>query len=164
MFSIALLLIGASLLGVAGSTGGHERGQGWIALIILAILLWGAWGVLEKLAILDIGFAGTAGLYVLVSTPLYLLFALRTGKEAPPWERRSVLAAQPPLLLFAAAGITMFLAIGLGPVAIVVPLTTTYPLVAILVRRLWKSERMTSAQTFAIALAMLGALLISLSP
>src|SRR5437867_4280523 len=53
-------------------------------------------------------------------------------------------------------------AIGLGPIAIVVPLTTAYPIVAILVRRFWMDERLTFPQKFAIALAMVGAFLATL--
>ena len=60
------------------------------------------------------------------------------------------------------AGITIFLAIGLGPIVIVVPLTTAYPIVAILVRRFWMDERLTFPQKFAIALAMVGAFLETL--
>src|SRR2546428_818182 len=52
--------------------------------------------------------------------------------------------------------------LGLGPIAIVAPLTTAYPIVAILVRRFWMDERLTFPQKFAIALAMVGAFLATL--
>ena len=41
------------------------------------------------------------------------------------------------------------------------PLTTTYPVVAILFRRYWMSEEMTRAQKVAVGLALLGAALVS---
>lgn len=55
-----------------------------------------------------------------------------------------------------------FLQVGLGPIAVVVPLTTVYPVVAILVRRFWMDERLSLPQKFAVGLALLGAFLTSL--
>ncbi|TLZ75236.1 MAG: hypothetical protein E6K14_01650, partial [Methanobacteriota archaeon] len=123
---------------------------------------WGAWGILEKLSIEALGFAGNAGVYVLVSTPIYLIIARKGFDRRQAWDRTGVREALPSLLLFGIAGITIFLAIGLGPLAVVVPLTTAYPMVAILVRRLWMDERMTLPQKFAVGLAMLGAVLAAL--
>lgn len=159
--SIAMLVLSATVL---GSTEGAERlsGRGsWVPAMVLTVLLWGAWGVFEKLAIDSIGYAANAGVYVAVSTPIFLVMASRTPRRGA-WGRRAVLEAQPSLALFAVAGITTYLAIGMGPLAIVVPLTTAYPLVAILYRRVWKAERMSRVQTAAVALAFLGAVLVSL--
>jgi len=55
----------------------------------------------------------------------------------------------------------IFLSIGLGPLAVVIPLTTAYPVVAILLRRLWVEERSSFPQKFAVGLALFGALLAS---
>lgn len=66
------------------------------------------------------------------------------------------------MALFGVAGVTIFLAIGLGNGAIVVPLTTAYPVVAILVRRFWMDERLTFTQKIAIGLAILGGMLTTL--
>ena len=114
------------------------------------------------MAIDAVGFAGNAGIYVAVSTPLYLIVATRGLKDGRTWNRAAMREALPSLALFGVAGVTIFLAIGLGPVAIVVPLTTAYPVVAILVRRFWMDERLTFPQKFAIGLAILGGLLASL--
>ncbi len=160
--SIALLVGAAVLLGVVEETDSESSSRVWLAPMILAVLLWGAWGVFEKLAISSMGFAGNAGIYVLVSTPIMLAFGWIDGRKRGPLDRAAVRAAQPTLFLFAAAGITIFLAIGLGPLAIVVPLTTAYPVVAILFRRFWMAEEMTRAQKVAVGLAILGAALVSL--
>ena len=130
--------------------------------MLLAIVLWGAWGILERMSIDALGFAGNAGIYVLVSTPIYLAVASRGVRGSGSWDRAGLREAIPSLLLFSIAGMTIFLAIGLGPIAIVVPLTTAYPIVAILVRRFWMDERLTFPQQFAIALAMVGAFLATL--
>ena len=159
--SIALLVGATCLLGWVGEQGDKPTGRAWLAPMIVAVLLWGAWGVFEKLAIASVGFAGNAGIYVLVSTPMMIAFGWRESRRRGPVNRADIRAAQPTLVLFAVAGITIFLAIGLGPLAVVVPLTTAYPVVAILFRRFWMEERMTRAQKIAVGLAILGAALVS---
>ncbi len=160
--AIAFLMIGAVLLGVYDHPGHAAVGRAWLAPMLLAIVAWGAWGILEKLSIEALGFAGNAGVYLLVSTPIYLMIARKGFERQSAWDRLGVREALPSLLLFGIAGITIFLAIGLGPLAVVVPLTTAYPMVAILVRRFWMDERMTLPQKFAVGLAMLGAVLAAL--
>ncbi|HYM40342.1 MAG TPA: DMT family transporter [Thermoplasmata archaeon] len=162
MISIALLVGAAFLLGWVDESRTGSSGRSWVAPMILAVLLWGAWGVFEKLAIGAIGFAGNAGIYVLVSTPMMLALGWRESRARGPVDRVAIRAAQPTLVLFAIAGITIFLAIGLGPLAVVVPLTTAYPVVAILFRRFWMAEEMTRAQKIAVGLALVGAALVSL--
>ncbi len=162
LISIALLLAATFLLGWVDEAPQGSLSRAWLAPMILAVLLWGAWGVFEKLAIASMGFAGNAGIYVLVSTPMMLLVGWRESRRRGPMDPADVRAAQPTLLLFAAAGITIFLAIGLGPLAVVVPLTTAYPIVAILFRRYWMEEEMTRAQKIAVGLALVGAALVTL--
>ena len=162
VIAIGFLLIGAVLLGVYDHPVHAAVGRGWLAPMLVAIVMWGAWGILEKMAIDALGFAANSGVYVLVATPLYLAVALPGLKGGGSWDRVGIREALPSLLLFGIAGITIFLAIGLGPVAIVVPLTTAYPVVAILVRRFWMDERLTLPQKFAVGLAMLGAVFAAL--
>src|SRR5207245_10625510 len=152
--AIAFLLLGAVPFGIYDHPGNLAVGRAWLAPMLLAILMWGAWGIVEKLAINALGFAGNSGVYVVVSTPLYLAIALPRLRDRGSWDRVGIREALPSLLLFGIAGITIFLAIGLGPIAIVVPLTTAYPVVAILVRRLWMDERMTMPQKVAVAFAI----------
>ena len=88
------------------------------------------------------------------------------GGRAPgsrgPWDAADVRGAAPTLVLCASAGIAIYRASGLGPVAVVVPLSTVDPIVAILFRRYWMEEEMTRAQKFAVGLALVGAALVSL--
>jgi len=146
--AIAFLLIGAVVLGLHDHPGEAAVGRAWLAPMLLAVILWGAWGILERMSIDALGFAGNAGVYVLVSTPIYLAVVRRGLRENGSWDRAGIREAIPSLFLFSIAGITIFLAIGLGPIAIVVPLTTAYPIVAILVRRFWMDERLTLPQQF----------------
>lgn len=158
--AISLLLTGAILLALHDQPNHASAGRAWIAPMLVAIVLWGAWGILERMAIDAVGFAGNAGIYALVSTPLYLAIASK-GLVGKAWDRVGIREAIPSLALFAVAGVTIFLAIGLGPIAVVVPLTTAYPIVAILVRRFWMDERLSLPQKFAVGLALLGAFLTS---
>lgn len=160
--SIVFLLVGAGLLAYQENPEHRAASRAWVVPMLLAVLFWGVWGVFEKLAIESIGFAGNAGVYVLVSTPIFLLLAWRDRAKRGAWDWGAVKEAQPTLVLFAIAGITIFLAIGLGPIAVVIPLTTAYPVVAVLVRRVWKQERMSRTHKLAVGLAILGAALASL--
>ncbi len=160
--SIALLLGATFLLGWVDDAKEKPTNRAWLPPMILAVLLWGAWGVFEKLAIASMGFAGNAGVYVLVSTPMMVALGWRESRKRGPMAAADVRAAQPTLLLWAVGGITIFLAIGLGPLAVVVPLTTVYPIVAILFRRYWMEEEMTRAQKIAVGLALVGAVLVGL--
>ncbi len=160
--SIALLLAATFLLGWVDEAPKGSPSRAWLGPMILAVLLWGAWGVFEKLAIGSVGFAGNAGIYVLVSTPMMLLLGWRDARRRGRMAPADVRAAQPTLFLWAIGGITIFLAIGLGPLAVVVPLTTVYPIVAILFRRYWMEEAMTRRQKIAVGLALVGALLVGL--
>src|SRR5213593_1877948 len=162
IIAIAFLLIGAVVLGLHDHPGEAAVGKAWLAPMLLAVVFWGAWGIVERMSIDALGFAGNAGIYVLVSTPIYLAVAARGLRGTGSWDRTGIREAIPSLFLFSIAGITIFLAIGLGPIVIVVPLTTAYPIVAILVRRFWMDERLTFPQKFAIALAMVGAFLATL--
>jgi drug/metabolite transporter (DMT)-like permease len=159
--AISLLLAGAVLLAVHEHPEQAAVGRAWVVPMLFAVALWGAWGILERMAIDAVGFAGNSGIYVLVSTPLFLAIASRGLREGTAWDRTRVREALPSLALFAFAGITIFLAIGLGPIAVVIPLTTAYPVVAILVRRFWMEEQLSFPQKFAIGLALLGAFLAS---
>ncbi len=162
LVSIASLVLAVGFLGYAGESRHRATNREWMVPMLFAVLLWGVWGVFEKLAIESIGFAGNAGVYALVSTPVFLLIAWYDARGHPAWDWDAVRAAQPVMVLNAIAGVTIFLAVGLGPLVVVVPLTTAYPVVAILLRHLWKEERMTRAQKVAVGLAMLGAALVSL--
>src|SRR3989475_2012392 len=154
MVAIAFLLIGAVVLGLHDYPGEAAVGRAWLAPMLLAIILWGAWGILERMSLDALGFAGNAGIYVLVSTPGYLAVASKGLRASGSWDRAGILEAMPSLFLFSIAGITIFLAIGLGPIAIVVPLTTAYPIVAILVRRVWVDERLPLPPQIARGLAV----------
>src|SRR3989441_4687554 len=157
IIAIAFLLVGVVVLGLHDHPGEAAVGRAWLAPMLLAIILWGAWGILERISIDALGFAGNAGIYVLVSTPIYLAVASRGLRGNGSWDRAGIQEAIPSLFLFSIAGITIFLAIGLGPIAIVVPLTTAYPIVAILVRRFWVGERLTLPPKCAVGLPMVWA-------
>src|SRR2546425_854968 len=112
--AIALLLIGAVVLGLHDHPGEAAVGRAWLAPMLLAIILWGAWGILERMSIDSLGFAGNSGIYVLVSTPIYLAVASMGLRESGSWDRAGIREAIPSLFLFSIAGITIFLPFALG--------------------------------------------------
>src|SRR5207249_10678491 len=109
--AISFLLIGALVLALHAHPGEAAVGRAWLAPMLLAVVLWGAWGLLERMSIDALGFAGNAGVYVLGSTPIYLAVASRGIRESGSWDRAGIRAAIPSLFLFSIDGITIFLAI-----------------------------------------------------
>ena len=97
MAAISLLLAGAILLALHDQPGSRAVGRAWIAPMLFAVAFWGAWGILEKMAIESVGFAGNAGIYALVSTPLYLVIASRDLRTRGPWDRTGIREALPSL-------------------------------------------------------------------
>src|SRR5437899_1031499 len=104
--AIAFLLIGAVVLGLHDHPGEAAVGRAWLAPMIVAIILWGAWGILERMSIDALGFAGNAGIYVIVSTPIYLAVASRGLRESGSWYRAGIREATPSRLLFSISGIS----------------------------------------------------------
>jgi uncharacterized membrane protein len=117
--AVSLLVAGAVLLAVHEHPDHAGIGRAWVAPMLFAILLWGAWGILERMSIDAVGFAGNAGIYAFVATPLSLVLARRGLRTGGSWDRTGVREALPSLILFGVAGITIFLAVGLGPIAVV---------------------------------------------
>src|SRR3989442_13556884 len=101
---MALLLIGAVVLGLHDHPGEAAVGRAWLAPMLCAIVLWGAWGIVERMSIDALGFAGNAGIYVLVSTPIYLAVASRGLRGTGSWGRRGSPRGGPPPFLFSIAG------------------------------------------------------------
>src|SRR5207247_10615668 len=93
LVAIAFLLIGAVVLGLHDHPGEAAVGRAWLAPMLLAVMLWGAWGILERMSIDALGFAGNAGVYALVSTPIYLLVALKVLRLGCSWGRAGYLWA-----------------------------------------------------------------------
>src|SRR5437667_120693 len=152
----------------------------WLVCALLTVVCYGVGEGLSKEPTVRLGSARMLVLYALGSAPIYALwFFVGSG-----WERLTAIGmglATASAVCGCFGTIFWFRAMESGTasvvsgftaayavitvaaaVVIVVPLTTAYLIVAILVRRFWMDERLTFPQKFAIALAMVGAFLATL--
>src|SRR2546430_6321189 len=68
--AIAFLLIGAVVLGLHDHPGEAAVGRAWLAPMLLAIVLWGAWGIVKRVPRDPVALPGMAGICGLVSQAL----------------------------------------------------------------------------------------------
>ena len=158
---IALAPAGIVLLSLTSDRPTGQRG--WLALALLSLVLQGLGAFLAKLVVAPAGPSALlllgAGVQVLVG--LFL---------APPWRWSGADLRGPPAVLTviayvigAVATITYLLALAQGQVAVVVPLVATSPALAGLVGALVLHERLSRRQLAGIALALVGAVMLSTS-
>lgn len=153
-----VLVVSAMLIFTFRSGEGNGNGNSrtellGIAFAIAALFFWGTSAAMAKGAIDVMGDTNFIGLYGLVCPPIWLaywLFATK-GKLHVPKVSRTILEVS--LLFIALGGVTMYVAIQNGPVAIVTPVTNLYPMLTIAVAKVRLREKLSLRQ--GIALAML---------
>jgi bacterial/archaeal transporter family protein len=136
--------------------------QPWLRYSVLALILWGLWGAVGKLAARSMGPAALTvlsyGGMVLVFPVILALFA----REINPWVL-SIEAGYALLSgLIAGLGFLCFyLALSTGKATHVVVITAAYPLVTVLLAALFLAEPLTLKSALGVALAMAGILLLA---
>ena len=135
---------------------------------LLTILLWGLWGFFGKLA-LEKRMAPTTVFLAetLVSALIAVLFVVvavqRSDGQPPLYSTVNVYGILSGVTL--AAGLLFYyLALQGGNVSIVVPLTATYPVVAVLLGYVLLRERPTALQWIGVILVAVGAALLVSGP
>jgi uncharacterized membrane protein len=133
----------------------------WLVWSLLAALLWGVWGFFSKLAVRD-------------ATPLAALLYFVTGQTLMAvlwvaWDRHLAAPRMPAVAFGLASGVAgmlatlaFFTALRHAAVAIVLPLTALYPVVAIALGVLVLGEKMTISQAAGALLAIAAVVLLSL--
>lgn len=134
--------------------------MGWQIYALLALLSWGLWGFLAKVASRQMAWyevfivGSVSGFFM----ALALGFAFR-----PNWELRSLAF----WLAFVAGAFSylgslfFYIAVGRGNLSLVMPLGALYPLVGLALAFLFLQERVTLTQGLGIALAVVAAVLLS---
>lgn len=138
-----------------------------LSLTALTILMWGLWGFFGKLALerrmspLTV-FLAEIMVSALFAVPLLLL--LRRGQagaqEYAPWNVFGVLSG---------AGLALgllfyYFALEKAEASVIVPLTSVYPVVSVLLGYFVLGERLRPAQWLGVALVVLGVVLLLSSP
>jgi len=135
--------------------------QSWLIYSILAILLWGAWGLFGKLAsnyipAISIKMIDTIGFLIVAVAILFITkFQIPTSKIGITY---AILGGS----VAATAGLFFYLALREGKLSIVAPLTALYPAVTVLLSSLILKEQITLLQGVGIVLAIAATILLSL--
>lgn len=135
--------------------------QSWLIYSILAIILWGVWGLFGKLATnyipsTSVKIIDTIGFIIVAVILLYITkFQLPTNKIGITYAILGGVAA-------ATAGLFFYLALKQGKLAVVASLTAIYPAVTVLLSYLILKEQITLVQGIGIILAIIATLLLSL--
>ncbi len=127
--------------------------SGWLGFSLLAMGLWGTWGMLSKLASHHLP---PLAVYVITVSghALVLAYLLVTGSVTIPWHPSGVAAAVAAGLCMAFGLLFFFQALARGEAAVVVPFTALYPLLTVVLAWLVLKESLSLRQLAGIALAL----------
>jgi chloramphenicol-sensitive protein RarD len=133
----------------------------WVVYALGAVLCWGAWGVVNKVALSRGSWPmlvlGSAVVYVLAAGP-FLAWTRAWTAPGPTWGW-AVLSA-----FLAAAGMVLFYASyrgGATPASVVVPFSALYPVVTVALGIWLLRERLSPAQYVGAALAVVAGVLLA---
>jgi transporter family protein len=133
----------------------------WFIFALIAMLVWGIWGLFPKLATNYLSpasvmvFSGIGSVPVTIAVLTYLNFRLDTHPKG-------IILALLAGLIGTLATVPFLYAIGKGKTSVVVPITSLYPLVTILLSFLILREPITLKQGLGILFALLALLLFAL--
>lgn len=158
---VALAPVGIVLISLGPTNA--KGGQGWLALAILSLILQGIGAFIAKLVVSPAGPSALLLMGATVQVVVGLFLApLRTWSAADFKGRPAVLT----IIAYAIGGIATIgylLALASGPAAAVVPLVATSPALAGLLGIVVLKEKNNRRQWAGIALALCGAVLLSLT-
>jgi transporter family protein len=135
--------------------------RGWLPYALGALFVWGLWAFLPKIALNSMQphsviFYESFG-NLCVSIPI-LIFRLRLKLQR---DKMALLITGSSSVLTVCAILSYFYALKHGPVAVVVTMTAMYPIISLILARLFLHERVNKVQLLAIAMAMASILLLA---
>ncbi len=133
----------------------------WLAAALLALLLWGAWGVALKYASVGVTWYQLY-FYSNLAILAVMLVMLAVFRGSLAVSRVNVGYAFAAGLMGTLGYIFLVIAVQHGRVSIVVPMTAMYPAVTVILSVLLLGENITLRHALGIALALVSVLLLSL--
>ncbi|MCS7386668.1 MAG: EamA family transporter [archaeon GB-1867-005] len=135
----------------------------WLALSIIATLFWGLWSIMIKMALQYLDwhqvylFSSIPG--VIIAITMYFTFKSSKIDINSPALYYSIIAG----VLGAIGTIAFNMALKSGKASIIVPLTSLYPVIAIITARILLRERITLIQGIGVLFAIISMLLLSIT-
>lgn len=141
---------------------GGSSGKIWLLPAVGAMLVWGLWAFLPKIALQSMQphsviFYEAFG-SLCVSMPV-LFFHLK-GKLQKDVQALAIISLSSALTVTAI--MCYFYALKHGPVAVVVTMTAMYPVISLVLARIFYKERINRVQMIAVAMAMLSIVLLAI--
>jgi transporter family protein len=132
----------------------------WLGFSLLALGLWGMWGLLSKVATQHLP-AQAAYVIGVLGHVVAVSYLVGTGLTIP-WHAGGAVAALGAGLCTAFGLVCFFYALALGGAAtVVVPLTALYPVVTVVLSRVFLQESLTPRHLAGIGLALAAVWLLS---
>jgi transporter family protein len=132
----------------------------WLGFSLLAVGLWGLWGFLSKLAALQLP-TGAAYLMSVAGHLAVIGCLAATGGLAIPWQPAGLAAALGAGLCMAFGLLFFFRALAGGAASMVVPLTSLYPLITVVLSWAMLHEDFTLRRLGGVVLALAAVWLLS---
>jgi transporter family protein len=136
----------------------------WLAYSLLTILLWGAWGVVSKVASSAVDANTNQIFFTFGLLPLILIMFRSSRLRSGGHQRRTGMAwAFVTGILGGLGNIAFFHALGIGgKVSIVAPATALFPLVTVILATTFLHERLSVQQKFGFGIALIAIYLLSM--
>ncbi len=125
----------------------------WLGFSLLALILWGVWGFLGKVASQSLS-APAVYLLTISGHLVVVAFILIKGLGPVAWQPAGVGAALGSGIAMAVALLVFLKALARGPALVVVPLTALYPAVTVILSWLFLKETLTLRHLLGLALAL----------
>lgn len=134
--------------------------MGWVGWSLVALICWGAWAVLNKLALRSLDWRHLlVASWLIYTAAVVVLLAARLDPRA--LVSRDGLLAVAAALTSLVAVTSFYLALRSGPVATVTPLSSLYPAVAVVLAVLLLRESPSPLQWAGVALAIVAGILLT---
>ena len=132
----------------------------WLGFSLMAVVLWGLWGFLSKVATLQLP---SEAVYLLAITGHLAVvgYLAATGGLTIPWQPAGLAAALGAGICMACGLLYFFKALAGGAASVVVPLTALYPVVTVILSWTLLHEGFTLQRLAGIALALAAVWLLS---
>ncbi len=127
---------------------------------MLAVALWGLWGFLSKVAALQLP-SGAAYLFSIAGHLVVVGYLAATGGLAVPWQPGGLTAALGAGLCMAFGLLFFFKALAGANAGMVVPLTSLYPMITVILGWALLHESLTLRHLAGLALALAAVWLLS---
>lgn len=132
----------------------------WLALSLVALGLWGLWGVFTKAATQQLGPGGAYLLGMVGYLPVLAILLFETGGKIP-WQPWGWAAAVAGGMSTGFALYFFFRALHGGAASVVVPLTSLYPVVTVALSWVFLRESLSLRQMTGLVLAVAAVWLLS---